>query len=118
MADAVGQVDPVPALFDRIFAQAPLQLAAEDGADVWTAQFRERLYLDGVLQPWPQAGFSVGYLAAFQKRSKPGLGGFDRRFAEPATLEKVQVLLCDRRQQRLLSGVSRQRPAQPVGQRN
>jgi hypothetical protein len=60
MADAVGQVNPIPALLDRIVAKPSLELPAEDGARVGASQLGQRLDVNGKLQSRPQAGLGVG----------------------------------------------------------
>ena len=108
-AQAVGQVDPVPRLFDGVVGQAALELAFENAAGVVGAELGQGAHLDDVLHPGAQTGLDGGDLAAFQQIAEAGLGRLHRRLAELAALEQVDVLPADRRQL-----VAQQLPPSPV----
>jgi hypothetical protein len=86
VANAVGQVDPVPTLLHGIVAESALQLTAKNSAGVWTAQFRERLHVYCILQTGPQASLGIRHLAALEQAAEAGLGSFDGGFAQATTL--------------------------------
>jgi hypothetical protein len=89
----VGQVKPVPALFDRVVAEPAVELLAEDSAGPGVAQFGQRLDVDGERQAGAEAGLGLGELAPGEQLAQPGLGGLDGGLAQPPALEQVQVLL-------------------------
>ena len=97
-AQAVGQVDPVPRLFDGVVGQPALELALEDAAGVVGADLGQGANLDDVVHPGAQAGLDGADLAALQQIAEAGLGRLDGRLAELAALEEVDVLPADRRQ--------------------
>ena len=97
-AQAVGQVDPVPRLFDGVVGQPALKLAFQDAAGVVGAEFGQRADLDDVLHPGPQARLDRFHFAAFEQIAEAALGRLDGRFVELKALIKVDVLPADRRQ--------------------
>ena len=74
------------------------ELAFEDAAGVVGAQFGQGAHLHDVLHAGAQAGLDGLDLAALQQIAEARLGRFDRRLAELAALEQVDVLPADRRQ--------------------
>ena len=94
---AVGQVDPVPGLFELIVGQPALQLAFEDFARVVGADLGQGADMNDVMHAGPQAGFDRRQLAALQQFAKAGFCRFHRRFVELAALEQVDVLARHRR---------------------
>ncbi len=97
-AQAVGQVDPVPGLFDGVVGQPALELALEDAAGVVGADLGQGANQDDVLHPGAQAGLDGAHLAALQQIAEAGLGRLHRRLAQLDALVDVDVLPADRRQ--------------------
>ena len=93
--EPIGQVDPVPRLFDLVVGQPAIELAFQDKAGVVGAELRERAHLDHVVHAGPQARLDSVYLPPLQQVAEAGLGRFDRRFTQLAALEKVDVLPAD-----------------------
>ena len=114
----VGQVDPVPGLFDLVVGQPALQLAFEDAAGVVGAELGQGADLDDVLHAGPQAGLDGLDLAALEQVAEAGLGRFDGGLAELAALEQVDVLPADRRQFVAWVLAPMQVPAEQEGRRH
>src|SRR5258708_6572880 len=91
IAQPIGQVDPIPRLFENVFGQAASQLPFEYPAGVIGAQFGKRTHLDHVLYTWPQAGLDGGYFAAFQQVAEACLDRFHGSLVELTPLEQVDV---------------------------
>ena len=64
IAQAIGQINPVPRLFNGVARQAPLKLAFENAAGVIGADFCERPYVNDEMCPSAQAFFNGSKLAA------------------------------------------------------
>ncbi len=98
VAEAVGQIDPVPRLLDHIRGQPPLQLALENSAGIVGAELGQGPDLNDIMRARSQAGLDGVQLPAFQQFPEAVLGGFHRRLTELAALEEVDVLPAHGRQ--------------------
>ena len=97
-AQAVGQVDPVPGLFQDVVAEPAVELAFEDAAGVVGADLGQGADVDDVVHAGPQAGLDRGQLAALQEFAQLRLGGLQHRLVQLAALEQVDVLTGDGRE--------------------
>src|SRR5262249_55036645 len=91
-SQTVGQINPIPGLFDLVFGQAALKLAFEDASRIVRTDFRQSPHLDHVMRSRPQTGLHGFHLAALKQYPEAILGRFHGRLVELAALEKVDML--------------------------
>jgi hypothetical protein len=96
VSQAVGQVDPVPGLFELVLGVSASEMVLEDAAGVIGAKLGEGTHLDDELCTGAEAGLGGLDFAALQQGAEAYLGGFDGIFVELSALEKIDMLARDR----------------------
>jgi hypothetical protein len=108
-AQAGGEIDPVPRLFELIVAQAALKLAFQDAAGDVGADFGQRANLIDEMRARTDARLDRAFAAVLEKYAKTPLGHLDGGFVEFARLKNLEVLPGDVR-----DGILRGAPALPA----
>ncbi len=91
-AQARGQVDPVPRLFELIIAQAALELALQNASGGVGADLGEGANLIDEMRAGPNAFFDGPFAAVLEENAEAAFDDFDGGFVEFAALQDFEML--------------------------